>query len=478
MEINRSQNSAFLWQLGGGLFQTIVRLGGSYVLARNILPDEYGLFALALLYQTLVSFLFSAGFGSALIYRQIITQVYYSTCYLSMACIKLLMFLFAFSTSGIVEVFFEQDGLEEIIQLVSITFLLTIPEGVGQSMLQKELRYKTLNLIRLSCIFIETIVAVFCVLAFDMGLMALVVAMLINAALCFFLFALTSTYKVTFDFSISAFKDMLHFGVHGLGFSMVNYAMSYFDQIVIGKVLGASSLGIYEFAGRVPGLVLEKIARAIGSTVFPTLSSVESKSKEFDLLLSKGVVVITALSAPFLIYLICLADKFVLWLWGEQWLGVITPLRILCVYFLIRCICQPGFGVNMSRGKPKANFLIALVSFAILAVSIFPLMNRLGVVGAAYAMVLSVFPSIYLFVSVVNNYAKAPFSIFSYVWWLLFFSIVSCIPLLLVKNLIIANDFLTLILSGLVGVTVYVASILVFKRKLVNLILNKESESV
>ncbi len=473
MDIKVAQNKAFIWQLGGGVFQTVVRLAGSYVLARNILPEEYGLFALAILYQTMVSYFFSAGFGSALVFKKEVDQTYFSTCYIAMAILKTIMFVFAFFTADIVQSFFEQPGLKEIIQLISITFLLLIPEGTGQSMLQKQMRYKTLNFIRLSCILIETSVAVFCVLVLDMGLMALVIAMLVNSAVCFVLFAITSTYKVTFSFSIAAFKDMLHFGLHGMGFSIVNYAMSYFDQIVIGKVLGASSLGIYEFAGRVPGLVLEKVARAIGATVFPTLSNIESKSYEFDLLLSKGVIVITALSAPFLMYLLFLADNFVLWLWGEQWVEVITPLRILCIYFLIRCICQPGFGVNMSRGKPKDNFKIALVSFSILALTIVPLMNWKGINGAAYAMILSVFPSVYLFVKVIRKYAKSPSSIFLDVVWLVFLSLCSCVPLIMIENYFDFGGFFSLIFCGFTGFSFYLLFIFLFKRKFLLSMLNK-----
>ncbi|HKJ78326.1 MAG TPA: oligosaccharide flippase family protein, partial [Prolixibacteraceae bacterium] len=203
-------------------------------------------------------------------------------------------------------------------------------------------------------------------------------------------FFLLARWWPRFKFNRESFHYLFRYGINGLGAGMANYLRQNLDYLLVGRLLGTASLGIYEFAYRIPHLVLERIARPVGAVLYPALSQVQDDNSQLIRGYVKTVKYICLVTFPLLFGLAAVADIAVPVFWGEQWLSAVTPLRILCLCAALRMVPQPLRAIFYSKNRPDLQFKFSLFGLIWTAIAIGVLGNLFGLIGVAAGMVLSV----------------------------------------------------------------------------------------
>ena len=391
--LTRQAGRSALWQLAGGGWQTVVRLGASIFLARALTPMDFGIFGMALLFNEFLSNVGSLGMGAGLVAKKHVTDNDLSTCFWCMAFMRFAMFLTAFFGAPFVAWFFNEPRVEDVVRVISFIFLISILSIVSQTILSKNLKFRDLNLIRGVTITLESLLAVTLSLTTDLGYWALIISMLVNAILTNILIFIRAKWVPKLLFNKDSFRYLFYYGINGLGFSLTNYLRTNLDYLLIGRILGAQSLGLYEFAYRLPHLVMDRITKPVGAVVFPTLSKVQDDDVRLADGYVKGVKYISLATFPMLFGLAAVAGDAVPVLWGDQWIPIITPLRILCLCAVMRIIPQPIGAIFNCKNRPDLHFKISLVGLVWTALVVGVLGYLYGIIGVALGMVLSVLQS-------------------------------------------------------------------------------------
>ncbi|MGM5483022.1 MAG: lipopolysaccharide biosynthesis protein [Nanobdellota archaeon] len=381
-----------LWQLAGGGWQTAVRLGASIFLARALTPAEFGIFGMALLFNELLNSIGALGMGAGVIARKKVTEEDLSTCFWSMAAMRVLVFLAAFAGAPLAGYFFNEPSLTEVIRAISFVFLISIFGVVSQTLLSKELRFRALNSIRGVTVLLESTLAVLLAMNTDLGYWALVIATLAQQIAMHTAIFFTVRWKPRFLFNRESFRYLFRYGINGLGFSITNYLKQNLDYLLVARLLGTQSLGLYEFAYRIPHLVLDRISRPVGAVVFPTLSMVQDDNSRLAQGYVKSVTYVCLVAFPLLFGLAAVADVAVPVLWGDQWLPIITPLRLLCLCAILRMVPQPLGAIFNCKNRPDLPFKISIVGLVWTALVVWILGYFYGLIGISLGMVLSVLP--------------------------------------------------------------------------------------
>ena len=391
MTLARQAGRGALWQVAGGGWITIVRLGASVFLARALTPADYGVFGMAILMRELIEHLGNVGgLSSGLIARKDASDEDICTCFWLMAALRVVFFLAAFSCAPIGGWFFNDPRVVDVARVISLTILFSIFGGISQTLLIKELRFKEINIARGIFVLLESSLAVLLALNTDWGYWVLVIAGLFNAFFTQLTFFLLARWWPRFKFNRESFHYLFRYGINGLGAGMANYLRQNLDYLLVGRLLGTASLGIYEFAYRIPHLVLERIARPVGAVLYPALSQVQDDNSQLIRGYVKTVKYICLVTFPLLFGLAAVADIAVPVFWGEQWLSAVTPLRILCLCAALRMVPQPLRAIFYSKNRPDLQFKFSLFGLIWTAIAIGVLGNLFGLIGVAAGMVLSV----------------------------------------------------------------------------------------
>ena len=390
---------AALWQIAGGGWQTLVRLGASIYLARALKPSDFGLFGMALLYQELLVTALSLGFGTGLIVKKELTEDDLSTAFWLSCTVRFIIFLVVFITAPLAAYFWKEPRVVPIIRVISLTLLFQIIVIVPETLTTKHLQFKKINIVRAIAILLESTTAIILVAFTDLTYWALVIATMLNTL--FYNLALwisSGCWLPKFNFHKGSFRYLFRFGFYTWLFGITNYLKQNVDYFLVGRLLGSYQLGLYEFAYRLPHLVLERISRPVGAVLFPAFSEIQDDDYKFSSLYVNAVKYVCMLCYPFLFLLIGVADILVPLLWGKKWIPIVVPLQILCFSGMIICLFQPLGTLFFCKHKPQIPFYISFSTLILTVVLLLLLVHYFNLVGVALAMVLSTLPLFGFFV--------------------------------------------------------------------------------
>ena len=453
-----------VWQIGLGGWQTIVRLGASTILARKLDPSDFGLFGMALLVSQLISVLTNLGMGTGIVAKKDPDEKDLNTCFWSMVGVRVAMFLLAETCAPLAAFYFRDPRVTNVIRLVGFNFLFVIPGVMPNVLLTKELRFKALVITYGLCTLLESSLAVILAISTDLRYWALVIPMLISSLISGSTLFTISGWRPKLIFDKDSFKYLFRYGINGLGFSITNYLHQNVDYLIVGRILGTESLGLYEFAYKIPHLVLNRISRPVGGVVFPALSKVQDDDEKLIKGFITSVKYVTLIVFPILGGLAVTAKMLVPLLWGEKWVSIVVPMQILCACAAMRCAGQPVGSIFLVKNRPDIPFKFSIVTFIVTLITVSIGGSLYGINGVALGMLLSTIPYMYIInlacVMTSTSILRYIKGILPNILALLSFIVCSSLTINFLENL--TNNFVSIVAAVLIGLIGYIFSLYLF----------------
>jgi len=391
--LTRTAGRGGLWQVGGLLWQTIVQYGTSMVLMRLLAPENYGMYGMALLAQGLISRIGVLGTTSGVIAKQDATEDDLSSAFWLSAGVQAALFLIAFAAAPLAAIYFKTDDVTWVMRATAVTFLFSAVGATSSALLAKRLQFAALKIIEGGAFAVQMGSAIILAICVWKNYWALVMSMLVGSLAATVATVAYARWLPRLRVRAASLRYMFRYGIHGLGASLTDYFHHNIDYMVVGRLLGQGSLGIYQVAFAIPHMVIDRLAVPVGNVVFPTLAKVQ----ESDEALIGGYMKVTRYLA-FLVFpmmggMAAVAEPAILVLGGEKWLGVVGPLQILCIRVAAACICTCIGYVFLCRNRPDLIFKYGLVTAGFTIVVVVVLGYLFGLYGVAWGMVISLAPN-------------------------------------------------------------------------------------
>ncbi len=333
------------------LFKNIIILGGysyssqflgflsSIVLSRLLLPSEYGFVALITVFTGFISQFSDAGLSYIIIrsdYRKLFQQTIHYLAFVLGAILTVIVISLAYPIS----VFYKDPNLVLPTIVMSSSFILrsliTVPYGI----LSKELRFSSLGTIDLTCAAVEIVLMI--VLAYlGFSYWSLIIPGIFGNILRIILFYKKTGLKFIFlkpKYLVVGFRKAKSIIGNLTGFNMLNYWGRNSDHLIIGKVFGAQSLGIYSRAYKLLNLALGVMTSLFGKVLLPSLKDLGDKGGDMNKEYMNTLGVISLLSFPASIILIFFAEPLVRILWSDTWIEVAQLLPYIGILILIQTL--------------------------------------------------------------------------------------------------------------------------------------------
>ena len=195
-------------------------------------------------------------------------------------------------------------------------------------------------------------------------------------------------------------KMILSRGKWVTGFGLLDYLFTQTDNIVVGKLLGETSLGVYQYAYKISTTPVSEIVDVFYRATFPIFSQMNNGGKNLKKAVIKTVITVNLMTIGLGLTIWLFARPIILILFGSNWLEAVPILQILAFLGIARGMAYSFNAAFMAQKQQKYVTIIILTSTLGLLFTIVPFVRMWGLTGAAVAAtfgaVLSLPVAIYL----------------------------------------------------------------------------------
>jgi PST family polysaccharide transporter len=369
-ELQQKSSRGIKWQGVAELPIRLFQFATTIILARLLVPDDFGIINMAMIFTQLAYVVFDFGFSSALIQKRDITELHFRTTFAFTLFTAVLFYFIMWFASPLIADYFKRDILESVLKALALIFFLYAFQAIPQIILIRELRFKLYSSLQLLSALAASLTTI--VLAWmGYGVWSFVWGSLTEQFILTVLVLCFSGWRPGFDFDRMLLRELASFGSHVLGTRFSAYFTANTPNFVIGRVLGTVQLGYYSVAYQLVEFPVQRISKNVLRVMFPALSRVQDEPDNYKSLYLQTVYHLSLVIIPVFAGLALIAPQFVDVFYGEKWLPVILPLQILTAIGLMRSMWTLCSAVFLSKGRPGIEFGINIIHILILAPAVF-----------------------------------------------------------------------------------------------------------
>lgn len=394
------------WKIATVAVVQVTRIVVGVILARLLVPRDFGLASMALLFVGVASVFTDLSFGQALIARREITERDRSTAFWTTVAAGALCAGAGVAAAPLVADFFSTPAVSHLFAVTSILFLITSFSSTQIALLTREMQFRSLQLREMAGTVLGGVVGV--VLAFSgLGAWALVVQALTAEGVSLVLVWRFSSWRPRMTWSSESFRRLGGFAGKTSGARVLGYVNLNADNFLIARFLGAAPLGVYSVAYNVMFAPIARIAAPIQQVLFPAFALIAADRPRAGGAWLRGSRIVAAITVPAFVGLAVVAPDFVPVVLGHRWHKAIPVLQLLCIAGLAQSL--QTLNHSMLQALDRAGALLAFMIFsATLTVSAFAIGLHWGVVGVAAGFAVARTTALPVFTTIVARAAQTP----------------------------------------------------------------------
>ncbi len=367
--------------LVGQALRTVVQFGSILVLARLLLPEDYGLLAIVLVVVGIGEIVRDFGLSTAAIRAPELSEDTRDALFWINTAIGVLLCLVVVAGSGLLAGLFDRPALTGIACALAGTFVLNGMATQYRVTLTREMRFGALVTADVVAQATAAAVAI-AAAALGAGYWALVAQQLVQSALLLVLVAVPARWWPGRPRRTPGLRPFLTLGLQLVGTQLVNYAGNNVDTVTIGLRFDAAALGLYNRGFQLLMTPLNQLRSPATTVALPVLARLQDDRERFDEYLRRGQL---ALGLPIVVSLGVVAGAagpLVELLLGPRWSGVAPILALLAVAAACQTLAFVGLWVYLSRGLGAQLFRYT-VGTSVLRLACVLAGSTWGVVGVA-----------------------------------------------------------------------------------------------
>ncbi|OAB25999.1 Membrane protein involved in the export of O-antigen and teichoic acid [Flavobacterium fryxellicola] len=437
----------------------------SVILARLLMPSEFGLIAMLSIFMGLGTVLINGGLTQSLIRTQDPDEEDFATVFYFNLVGSILIYIIVFVCAPLIANFYKQELLVLIVRVYAIIFIINAFGAIQLTRLNKMMDFKTQLKISIPSIVLSGLTGIS--LAYiGFGVWSLVWSSIVQALAGTIQLWYWANWKPLWVFSKEKFNHHFQFGIKLMFSGVLDVIFTNAYTIVIGKFFIPAQVGFYNRADTLQMLPVGTLSSVVTKVTYPLFSSIQNDDVRLKSVYKRIMQMVIFLVAPTLILMAVLAEPLFRFLFTERWLPAVPYFQILCVNGILYPIHSYNLQILTVKGRSDL-FLRLEVIKKIIVVMVLLVSFQYGIYGLLYGSVLT---SVLAFF--INTHYSGKF--LNYTGWeqtkdilpIIFVSVLVG-GLVLVSDLVLKNyyfiDFFRLALGSFLGIVLYITSAYLFK---------------
>jgi len=374
-----------LWSLAESLGLQAAQFVVSVVLARLLLPEQFGLIGMLSLFMAIAQSLLDSGFGSALVQRKDVTQVDLCSVFYFNLAIGVMITMALGATAPLIARFFSQPLLAPLTRLLSLVIVVNAFGLVPSTLLVKCMNFQALLRANLVAMIVSGGVAVFG--AFQgWGVWSLAIQGVLSPLIRMLLVWHGSHWHPERVFSLDTLKSMFAFGSRMMLSGLLDTFFQNLYSLVIGRIYSAVNLGYYVRAQGMQSVAVQPTGWALGRVMFPAMSSIQDDRIRLKQAYHKAITTSAFFHFPLMIGLIVVASPLIRLLMTDRWALSVPYFQLLCVAGVLWPLHVLNLNVLQVTGRSDLFFRLEVAKKVFIVLSIV-VTYRWGVVALLYGQI-------------------------------------------------------------------------------------------
>ena len=438
-----------------------VRFVIGIIMARLLLPSDYGIVAMLYIVLQVSNTLIDSGFANALIQKKDRSESDLSTVFYANITISLLLFLSIYFLAPYIADFYRLPALIPVCRVISLTLVLDAVSAVPRTLLVIQVDFKTQSKISIVSAVLSGVIGI--AMAYHgAGSWALVGQSVFNSLLQMLLFYAIVRWLPHTVFSAQSFRSLFAFGSRILVASLIHTLYSNLYILIIGRKFSTTDLGCYTRADQLAMFPSFNLSSIISKVTFPVMSSVQGDDALLAKLYRQGRCLSSYIIFPLMFGLIALAHPIILFFLTEKWSATIPILQILCFSWMFDHLYGLHLYLLYTKGRSDLSLKLEIIkktlAFLILFASI-----PFGLMAICWSRVL--YSLIAVGLSLMYTYNLVGVTARSQIWDILpsFFLAAGMAGIVYWSVQCISNPVFQLVVGVMIGLASYAVGSIIFR---------------
>ena len=429
------------WSTFAKIFKQFFQFIVLIVLAKLLSVEDFGLVGTTMIYIGFLQIIQDLGISSAIIQKDEISKILFSTIFWVNVLFGIILSLIVIILAPFIASYYSEPRLVLIMSVIAVSFIISSFTIAQRALLEKKLKFNILSKIEIAGSLIGGVVGIVMALL-HFGVWSLIFQAITNITVSSIMLWIFSDLKPNFAFSLKEIKSVASFSLNLTGFNILNYFVRNSDYFFISSFLGMEALGFYSLAYRIMLYPIQNITQIISRVMFPIYSKIKHNNLRFRKIYTKVANAIAIITFPMMLGLMSVSDYFVPVVLGEKWKPLIGLLLILAPLGLIQSVYTTAGSIFLAKGHTNTWFKWGIFT-SVIFVTGFYFGLQWGIMGVAYAYLISNLIVLYPGLSIPFKYIEFSFSIFVKSFYKTFLSSLLMVFSVLLVKYIISNYYIS-----------------------------------
>lgn len=343
---------ALLYTFTSKYILLLIQFGATLILSRLLTPEDIGIYTIAYSLVVIGHVFRDFGVGNYIHQEKELTTDRIRAAMSVAFTFAWLMSFIIYVSADMAAEFYNEEGIKKVFQVLALNFFL-IPFGsVTTSYIRRQMRFKFVMRLEVVSTLVSTATVIsLAYLGFSYMSMAWssVAGIVIEIATLLY-FRPKELPKLP---GVKQIKHVLAFSTASVSESLLAQVGAHLPDLIIGRILGMSSVGLLSRAKGTVNLFDRAVTSAINPVLIPYFSKENRKGQDIKMSFLHLTTCVTVLAWPALIYMIVMAEPLIYILYGEQWSAAAILLQIICLRQIFARLMAFVHPALMSKGKVK-----------------------------------------------------------------------------------------------------------------------------
>lgn len=330
---------------------TAIQFGVTLILSRLLTPSEVGIFSITVVFVGIVAVFRDFGVSSYLQREKELSPEKIRAALGLLLTTSWSLAVLIYLSSGLLADFYGQPGIQEVLHVLTISFVLVPFASFFYALLARNLEAGKQAIVN----GVSTIAyAVSCITLAWLGFsyMSLAWANVVNIAVTIVCYLFLRPKDVPCRPSLSGWGPPARFGGGAILGNLIDRIHGAVPDLVLGKLSGPHDVGLYSRANGLVGIFAQIASPTINYNAVPYIAKNFHNNEPLAPILAKATSYLTAVSWPFFIVTLLFPVEIIRVLYGEQWIAAAPIAVFICIQAMVRTGYSLTAPALMAIGRP------------------------------------------------------------------------------------------------------------------------------
>lgn len=459
--LSKKVMSGLAWKFGERFTAQIVTFVITVVLARILMPSDYGAISLMMVFISIADVFVTSGFGNSLIQKKNADNKDFSSVFFFNIIFSIVIYFILFFAAPAISRFYKMPIICPTLRVLSLRIIIASVNSVQQAYVSRNMLFKRFFWSTLFGTVLSGIVGI--IMAYQgFGIWAIVGQYLTNTCVDTVVLWVTVKWRPERYFSFKNIKALISYGWKLLISGLLDTGYNQLRSLVIGKKYSSADLAQYNKGQQFPQLITTNINASISSVLFPAMSKYQDNVQNVKNITRRAIKTSSYIIWPLMVGLAVVAEPLITVMLTSKWLPCVPFLWIACFIYGLWPIQTANLEAMKAIGRSDLFLKLEIIKKSV-GIIILIISMQYGVMAIALSQIVAIIIN-----SLVNAFPNRKLLKYGYIEQLK-----DMMPSFLIAVLMgaviypikfaIHNNFLLIILQVLIGIPVYILLTKLFK---------------